>query len=748
MNIENDRADIAKEPRLYISDLQRYVRHCSAVVRDIRHVVADWQMRQHGWNIRYAVDFSEIYSFVLPNETTERAPMADGWGEDPELQFFVLSRFFAQREIVLLEPYAVELHGFMEALLGNSYGTAARLLLTAMDELKQILTSKEVGRIEALAGKKNLTDDETKQIIAFFESQSPSIVAFVRGADLPAIDLLRKLLRARPFVDLESLAPNLTIVVDPGSVENIKQFISTNRFASKSADYIDALALEQIRVANDALATQRPPTRLLLVTRSPVMMRTCERYVSSTDEVFVRHPRIFSTAYTPEPGHDEQSVAELSRRQQSLEVFIQSAQESLARFSGSAVDSSDDAKEAASRQTIAVDRQLEKLRKDWASVEGLAAAFVKAGEIKPEANRPRGSLQVVAQRLLEFLRDDKKAVAHHAQRRIQWVIDDVRRQRDRLGVSLQSAVRAETEYLNILYPIRFQTRALDDHVSQLACQWSATLDAATKLVGAAAEFTNNEYEQLLAMSLSLGILGQWDIAERYVAYALDVGGVSNAMLSEGQFWRAMCLRRNSRRNETAAESVARIKRALDVIRMADEVRLTYEDRKADPRYLKERAALLIEWRQIAASPEDPSLFESRPLPTEISDCLDLALTLTTDSKLLAQISNALCYHYVYESDAANAERHRKELEQYLSAYPSVPSFIRDTRAWADFFLSGKGATIEQVNAWLQEFDLIYNASDLTPFDKNAVQEHRVAVARFRTELTKSQQTPLPMIHGV
>src|SRR4051794_17316597 len=96
-----------------VRELRTYVKHSQALLRDVDHVIDDYEREKHTktW---YAVDFSEVFAYVLPYASHERAPFADSWGEDPLRQFYVLSQLFGRGNIVLLEPYAVELRGFFD----------------------------------------------------------------------------------------------------------------------------------------------------------------------------------------------------------------------------------------------------------------------------------------------------------------------------------------------------------------------------------------------------------------------------------------------------------------------------------------------------------------------------------------------------------------------------------------------------------------------------------------------------------
>lgn len=737
-------------------ELSTYVQHCKVVVRDIDYVMADRKLQADNWTIRYAVDFSEIFSYTLPFKNPETAPMADGWAEDALQQFYVVSRFFARKEIILLEPYALELRGHLDNLMTESYDESAELLLLAMKDLKTLLTSdgaaSEVMMLALESADRKLSGDEAKRAIAFFEEQAPSLVAYVRGADLPPLARLKRLLRLRPFIDIESLAPGAAGKAVKENIEKIAKYLTARRQSGRpGSDYLDALAIEQVRCVNQDLEPRK--IRLLLVARSLYMMRAVEQYATDLGMPrFVRHPRIFAAAYTPEGGHSRQSLADLSLRRESLQIFINSVDRAfLHSYARNAFSTGSDGDGRASDAIVNLQSSLEKIKHDSSSVESLSSAFVAEGELPLTPKDPQVSPRRTAHKLLEYLRDKDRNICRYAVKHIRKIIDDVRRERDRLGVKLQSTV-TQTELGNILYPIEFETPTLRECVEELARHWSVGVEGAASLVECAAESSASEYEQLLAMAVSLGIIGRWDVAAKYSDYALHIGRDSKTRLHEGYFWYAVCLRKNSGVAESPVQSIERIKKALESIETARVARREAVDSSDDPRYLKEEAALLLEWRQMANSPENESLRDSSPSPRTVEEKLKTALAVAQDPKLLVQIHNAFCYLYISEDDRENTEKYLKLLEESLQPYhPVVPSFIKDTIVWGQFKLAAEQASASQLEGFLDSLDAITRSLDLTSFEKDMVRMHRITVSgqlarKKKVAAELDPATGLPRMH--
>src|ERR1041385_6643339 len=119
------------------SDLSGYLRHCREVVRDIDHVLADHELQtKAGWTIHYAADFSEIFGFAHPFKNIPTASLANSWQDDPLRQYHGITIFFHRKNIILLEPYVLELHAHMQELMGQYYDDSWDLLLLALKDLQ------------------------------------------------------------------------------------------------------------------------------------------------------------------------------------------------------------------------------------------------------------------------------------------------------------------------------------------------------------------------------------------------------------------------------------------------------------------------------------------------------------------------------------------------------------------------------------------------------------------------------------
>ncbi|HEX2061834.1 MAG TPA: hypothetical protein VHK90_13930, partial [Thermoanaerobaculia bacterium] len=250
------------------SEIKAYLRHCRALLHDIDLALRDREDREQGWRFHYAVDFSEIHAFVLPEESHEAASQ-----DDVLQEFFILSRLFGERGILLPEPYAVELSGFFENLATKELSNAATRYIEVLKDVQNVLALPKTERILHRARDVDasaLTTAEVEEIFGFFAEFAPNLVAFARGFDLTPFDRLRNLLRNRQFAALEEVVPELFERVD--EARQRAWFIALTerrKNAHAASTYVDALALEHVQAANEVLRERKE--RVLLVSRSSHM---------------------------------------------------------------------------------------------------------------------------------------------------------------------------------------------------------------------------------------------------------------------------------------------------------------------------------------------------------------------------------------------------------------------------------------------------------------------------------------------
>jgi len=101
------------------SGFGRYIKSSKVIRRDYLDTLDDLRfLYEERGTIYYAVDFSEIYSYVLPGETFREFMPFSGESEDvaQTRQTLALKLLFfgkPQEPLVLLRPYAIELDAFL-----------------------------------------------------------------------------------------------------------------------------------------------------------------------------------------------------------------------------------------------------------------------------------------------------------------------------------------------------------------------------------------------------------------------------------------------------------------------------------------------------------------------------------------------------------------------------------------------------------------------------------------------------------
>jgi hypothetical protein len=719
----NEQADTTRAPKRrkrarasQAFKLRRYIEHCRKLIRDLDHVIEDYKFATSTDKVQYAADFSEIYNYVLPGKSHESAPFSDGWvTADEKRQYSILSQFFKRKRIILPEPYALELWGFYDQLVAGVFADEAERFAAAMTQLKAVLDdpdSKHIQNLAAVADKRDLTENEIRDAIEYFEKNASVLVAFTSGALLDPVRRVQELVRENTFVDLESVIP-MPLQLDEARINQRFKEIHKRRSpeTAESSSYNDAKAIEQLRAANQLLA---PDKYLLLVSRSSTMATVIDEERQQDEEPwrgvrpFVRHPRIFSGAYRPADGmSQDEFIHSLVVRREELELFVRTASDALEQRP---VTGTVNPPGVSKYETLY--QMILKIQDKWSSGETLASAI----ETAPSSSGG-GKQEQLARELLKFLRDDK-ALIDRVRMRIQEIFEETARGLGVLGARLQSADL--TSPGSVLYPLRFHDSMLTQRVMALAERWTITVSEAALLFDEAAKHTTRNYDFLLAIAVSLGAIGRWSIAELYVEHALRIAeSEPDLPAHEAHFFRALCLRKSLASEEPPEVNLDRLVRGIQEIALARAA-------AADPRYLNELAVLhgLLLDESIPDSftfPEDVRVIDRDAVAKMLLD----ALKLDPLPKLGVQIRNNLAYISLHGSDDAKATMYLEQLEDFLTkTYPRTkwPSFVLDTVLYGHFRLY-KGDDISIVKGWLDELRPVTQRRDMTPAELRPVVAH-------------------------
>lgn len=663
-----------------LSKIEKYARHCHRLVRDIDHVLQDQQLIREEWTLNYAVDFSEIHSYILPE--AEHRQSIDGWVRaDAVDQFVTLSRFFANQTLILPEPYARELEAFVRALVSQTITKELGQLVDTYSASNS-QDAVEVQRLAAEAEQRHLTDDEIEKVISFFEHNGIILAARARGGGWNALDRLSALLSRRSFISLEEVTGLDSISLDESAVRRSFLELESRRRGHAAANYHDAVVIEQVRAANQLLAPRKQ--LVLLVTHSIHMAD-----VVDSGYGFVRHPRIFSAMYRPPSGDMADSfLLMLAARREALQLFLVAAQAALGRAEN---DLPDD------RSLSTISSMMSRIQEDWSSGENLASTLTGEGEKENEEN---------AFELLRMLRNRDDLVLA-VRGRLAQILHELQRFHSLIGFSLQSESSGGESAGSIPYDIDLEAPVLREHLAAMSKRWTSSLSESLDLLHLLAADAYAEHDVLLSLAACLGAFGHWPVAAKYADLAVRQFSESGKSAYEAIFFASVC-RRKSVVGLQRSKVSAILREALHLLDECDASR-----QAKDPRILHERALLLI-----ALMDEGESVTRDF-----IASLLHAALALDPPSRLRLQILNSrLVFEIRTHGEAAQAlVELQQELSEQFDSRSIWPPLVVDTTIYAAFRLHGTTAPTIVLQTWLEELRSV--SAELSPQERVWVDRH-------------------------
>jgi hypothetical protein len=697
-------------------NMKEYVAYCRMLLRDVEHVIADATLLRDDWKLRYAVDFSEIYNYVLPDDTHETSSIDDGWFT-PLRQYMVLSRFFGERDIVLTPGYALELRSFYLRLADRSLVSNLKLYMRAVQELELLRQRPEFDRVQALAKEHRerrlvLTSEEVNQTIEFFRN-SPVLVAHTRGVRLePMLRLHDLLFKRKPFTDLERFAPQAPAHTDETVERAVFKELVERRKGPISASLIDAQAVETIRAANLVLRPRKE--RLLLVSRSMHMNNVVERLSREYEawggvDAFIRHPRTFSDPYHPAGKPTDEFMERLNQRRELLRLFLNAAD--------SATDGKSSAEQSEDKPAV-TQEELQKLAKSieqsFGGGETLALALEDTGEIDA------ADQATLAKELLSFLRDDDE-LERKARIRVQEIWNEALRGLGVLGIKMQT-----TEALgSVLYPIKLEDPELTELVKEYALRWNITIAQALEFAEKASRPTIRTSDFFLATAISLGAIGRWPLAEEYAGHAITQRLKDGESTREARFFRALCVRKTAREADPKLrESIADLYKAI-----------TECGSDPDLRYLSE---LGVQEARLATTPEERD--------TAIRQFEEVLASPSITAKMKIQTLNNLAFIHTHKHPITNPGAAQDYLARLEKEFGKVsrktwPPYVIDTLVYGRFQLRSDTIEPAELQRAIEELEPIQHRGDLTRAEFRIIQGHVLEMQKKLEEIGR----PAPAI---
>ncbi|MEO1365801.1 MAG: hypothetical protein AAFX50_01405 [Acidobacteriota bacterium] len=727
--------------RSNLRQLERYVDACRGFLEDLDDVLEDLRFQRDGGRLVVATDFSEIYSFALPGDGARDMVHFDP-DRDAEaglaIEASALDTIFFGRfgDIVLLKPYHIELHNFMRQLEASQLERTAGDLLEMLTEVRELLERDETRSVVALhdkiRGGEPLSEADLAGAIRYFDEHAPALVLFAtRGPGEPGARL-RRLLEHGCLTRPESsdLFPGEPPAHEESEARALFEHLERARKRPTSgANYLDAVALAQVAAFNRDLAPRG--ARLVLVSRSQTLAETLEEV--GADAVPLRHPRTYSAFFRPLHGDAAAAYDEVEERRNALALFVASARQHLKRADRRHGDGGEPT------VTERLIEDIEKLVEEWL----LGQRVLMSGHLGPGGDGDGGRESRDVARLLELVADDSRIFEEVRAR-----IEHLSRDHQYLGWVLQSGSERSREIIDtrlvlegfdgktvfspttadsIQYTIQFSSPSLRRALRRVDDRWLVRFDQLRSLLmeGLAED---DAYERLLAMAYTLGLLGRWQLAEKYAKAALDEAAAEDDApgAHEGHFFLAVCARKHQRSRRRIDAGIAR----LGVARAEKRRHLADPDYE-DPRYLKEEATLLQVERSLLRFQKDAEAPAARQKAVaRIEGLLRRAIERAQkDRYLLAQCYNGLCYLYLTEGeryrDAALEYRTRLEetLTDLLPDASTWPANCIDTLCWSSFVASAGTASDSELEHWADSLEDAARRPLIAREDKQRIKRH-------------------------
>lgn len=720
-----------------------YIRDCSSLLADLEDFSSDYELSRLGWTINYAIDFSELHAYVLPEQSAQgvKAFVDDDAQVAHALQLRASQRIFrsAERKPILLSPYVVELEAFVRSQAKRDFIALGDAIANAVAEYRRLRETGDLPWVESLARRVHeggpITATEEERAQRFLEQHAVALVGILGDNSATPRKRLRALLSEGAFQDLESLVgdeftPDLRFAEEvQRQLDVARPRAPTEHHAEKSSNHLDAFAIALIRDANRKLEPKK--IRLRLVSRSVHMRRVCAQLAVEWEGSGgnpVRHPRFFSAFHATVGNRGDDALAQLEVMRKSLEVFLQSY--SSAEHNGSL------------ETFAAMQGKIAELKHLWRTSLGLASTLQTSAEVAPS-----GEI-----RMLSALVRTEGGLRHRLERRVVELADEMQRDYQALGLLVGAEVNPERRGLLEEHiksweredgallgsSLHYMPYVLEFHSADIQ---AALTRSDTPFSGIAELRGGLDSERLLAMAYFFGSWGEWAMAERYCDLALEERDFAARFsgnedpapggIYEAYYFKAVCIKEQARSPE-------RLNEALKLLERAEAAKCNDSQLPDDPRYLKEKAAIAFLWHDMVhRQPEFATSQYKMPSEGEAVDWSTQALATVQNSTersarlLQAQIHNNLCYYFGGKRTAqarslANAHLERLEHVQRCISSKDIkkwPPNVLDTVAWTRWNLADGNVTQRDIDTIERLFQLALSNIKLLPEERSQIAGH-------------------------
>jgi len=718
------------------SALRRDIEDARALRQDLQALLKDAEDVNANWTIYYAVDFAEIHSYIFPHEGDAlRIFRDDSEFIGQTIQDNALQRVLFDIKPVLLPPYFLELDTFLDQIHPpgfNKMATSAAHVVQraqAIAALPEFAAAREsVDQFRRNEG----SEQDIEELRKFIERHADLVAAMKSSSSTSPAQRLSKLLGSGRFVDLEELVGE-TLDPDRETYDDWRRALDDLRKSrSSGSNRLDALAIALVKSANQQLLKKR--TKLRLVTRSTHMHRRMNLEVSAFkwSETPLRHPRCFGV-FLDEEWTPTDAVGPLRELLTSVEAFLDAALPVL---------------KTATRKLTEDDpvrRRLNAVKDDWRRAFELSTIarktstpnvtetgvreFIELIDVVNHNGRLRNVLRGLSRELYEEIPKAYQLLGLLVQGR-GAVMRKLIEENDIEATPEADLVVLSSTRDTVPYRLEFYSDELRSWTDLFGgkLNW----ETITRFFVHALESKADDYEVLLALAYLLCATGNWAATEKYCRLALAEPD-AKANPHEGLFLLAFALRRQ-------AADLGRYEESLKTIDAAIKAKLRGERGPADPRYLKEKATLILIWwrRHRLAIEGKESAFEPPAIsePFALGMYTDALAHPEADDDLKAQIYNNLVMVMLGRDDDESREQARKYLHHLMELRPidgdvwRGSALILDTILWGGWKL-GECKDDEQLARQIKKVEKAARARGISEEEKAQIREHIAEMSASR-----------------
>ncbi len=745
---------------LALESLKRHLVSCRMLDRDSTAVIEDLK---HPLRMatQYAVDFSEIYSYVFPEKTADEMRVFDDEDLAAErlVQFDALNYMFVEGEFhpVLLPPYAIEMQALVSRIRFGMLGDVLQNAHKALRQMEEALALPEVERLLTVTDSE-ISDEEVHQAWEVFERNAGALLLLTQDIVPEPLRRITQLVQSRRIVDV-SVRSMRHLQIDSAVRDRwFDKLIALRGREKAGASYIDASAMATIHWLNREVGNHEN-YRIVLVTRSSAMhdvfgVEYREGLWDEAGGYVVRHPRTFASLYR-RSSDEEQLAGELMQRQLSLRLFIDAAE---ARLRSNEPLADEEA------QTFL--QQMSNIRQAWQQSEMLSSAtLIDSAQIKiPEATNKRERLTIT----LKMLRS-RQEFDDLLSRRLSELLVDIERQHESLGFALRAedidardnsqkeiltaydgkvVLRSNRHWLP--YTLQFISTELNLWAESLRARpelnWHEIVDFLQRGFRSGAD-----YERLLAMAYLLASIDKWSVAEQFCDRAIRQPESLVIPRHEGHYFLALCKRMHQ-------ESPARYAEALSHLDVAENTKRNWkkDPNYNDPRYIAERGTQIYYWNADIERHHGHAPWTRHGVPriTEARNLWEKALKLVRDDlPLEVQLHNNLCFFYCDVDPVFNEQQTRIHLNALVEtakrAQPDMSKWnalVVDTIAMARLRLHEVRNDDARLGEASKHLKSVLATHELLPKQRNVLEEHLARIEKALAASRGKTVPPPPTLH--